>query len=181
MMVNLIVTGDVHVGKTTAVRKALLRLRQMNCRIAGFVTWPVVDESASRLGITIEDLCSGVRRILARTDQNLGGPGVGPYSFDPEALRWGDQLVLDALDHGCDLLVIDEIGRLELQLDSGFQRTLSTLTRPGLPSTVLVVRQSLLPRLHSRVPQFKAVTLCVDLANRDQAPGLIADALLGPA
>jgi nucleoside-triphosphatase THEP1 len=178
-MVNVIVSGAVHVGKTTAVRKAIACLQLAHRRVAGFITSPLWGADGSHSGLEIEDLRGGTRRTLARTDCVLGGAQVGPYSFDPQVTEWADSLADQALSRGCDLLVIDEIGRLELEAGSGFQNTLATLQHVQLPSTLVVVRESLLQLFFRRLPGYRASVVFITQADRDQAPSRIVEFLRG--
>jgi nucleoside-triphosphatase THEP1 len=178
-MASVIVSGAVHVGKTTAIRRAIACLKQSHWRVAGFITSPLWGTEGERGGLEIEDLLSGTRRTLARTDRVLGGAQIGPYSFDPQVMEWADQLADQALVLGCDLLVVDEIGRLELEMGSGFQNTLSTLQLLRLPPALVVVRESLLQPFFNRLPEFHASVVLITEGDRDRAPSRIAAALRG--
>ena len=160
-------TGDVHIGKTTACSKVAKRLAQSGHSVRGFLTTPVCDGSQNRLGLEILDLRGGERQQLARTDCELGGPRVGPYSFDADALRWGETLAAEACAAGCDLLVIDEIGRLELEKGRGFNRILALLAGPLVPRTLVVVRSELYPTFCCRLPDFVHTAYSVTTASRE--------------
>jgi nucleoside-triphosphatase THEP1 len=169
-MTNAVLTGQVHVGKTTVCRKVADWAQQRGRRVRGILTLPIFDDDGSRLGIEALDLASGQQRELARVDRDWGGPCMGPYHFDPAALRWGEDLVEQAIAGGCDLLVVDEIGRLELEMDSGFRRVLPLLANNTLPRSLLVVRATLLEALRTRVPTLQFVAFEVTQGNRDVLP-----------
>jgi nucleoside-triphosphatase THEP1 len=98
----------------------------------------------TKVGFEAMDVGSGERWPLAHTDpstgsgrgpsttlrqgsgqgsgdrQELGGPRVGPYSFDPAALDRALRVLRRAIAAKCDLLMVDEIGPLELEQGRGF-------------------------------------------------------------
>ena len=112
-MTNWILTGAVHVGKTTVCHTLVGLLRSSGYRVQGILTPPILDSRGARLGIAIVNLADGEQRELARVDRKLGGPQVGPYSFDAEMLQWGCETIAAAITARCDLLVVDEVGRME--------------------------------------------------------------------
>jgi nucleoside-triphosphatase THEP1 len=97
-----------------------------------------------KVGFEAVDVGSGERWLLARTDpstilrqgsgqalrqgsgqgsghrRELSGPRVGPYSFDPAGLARALRVLRRAATAGCDLLMVDEIGPLELEQGQGF-------------------------------------------------------------
>ncbi|MFC1944135.1 nucleoside-triphosphatase [Chloroflexota bacterium] len=103
-----LLTGGPGVGKTTIIRQALLRSGR---RAGGFYT-EEIRAGGSRQGFRIVTL-DGNDAILAHVD--IGGDcRVGKYGIDLDALdRVAVSSVRRALD-GCDLVVVDEIGRMEL-------------------------------------------------------------------
>jgi len=176
-VLNVILTGNVHLGKTTACRALVDLARQNNYCVRGILTPPILDEGGTRLGIEVLDLDSGHHRELARTDRDLGGPRVGPYSFDASALQWGHDVIARAIAAGCDLLIVDEIGRLELEQSKGFYRVLALLASTILPRTLTVVRDSLLERFLGRLPELKFIVFDLTKENRDDLPLEIAQRL----
>jgi len=176
-----VLTGELHVGKTTVCR-ALVRLaRQRGYSVRGFLTTPILDREGQRLGFTLLNLATAEQRELARVDRDYGGPGVGPFHFDPAVLQWGYDLVAQALTEGCDLLVVDEIGRLELEQSTGFSGLLDVITGTGAMAGhgLLVMRKALLEAFRLRLPDLEFTTFEVTLDNRDTIAMRIAAWLSG--
>ncbi|MGQ9492961.1 MAG: nucleoside-triphosphatase [Anaerolineae bacterium] len=181
-----ILTGQVHIGKTTVCRTVADLVRQRGYCVHGILTPPILNEKGERLGIEVLDVATGERRVLARVVQlrdqqrpscNLSssaeeypGPHIGPYCFDPEALQWGQDVIARAIGTGCDLLIVDEIGRLELEQNSGFIRVLDLLGTSIVPRYLLVVRDTLLNAFHQRLPQLEFITFTVTVDNRHTLP-----------
>jgi len=171
---NIVLTGKVHVGKTTVCSVVADSARQRGYCVRGILTPPILDKEGTRLGIEVLDLYSGERRELARMDRELGGPRVGPYSFDASALQWGQDVIARAIAAGCDLLIVDEIGRLELEQDKGFSHVLHLLATSVVPRTLLVVRITLLQKFRQRLPELEFIAFELDENNRDTLPDKIA-------
>lgn len=188
-----VLTGPVHVGKTTVCRAVAELVQQRGYCVRGILTPPILDKDGMRLGIEVLDLATGERRVLARVWQPsnglrspselpmLGeeyrGPHVGPYYFDLEALQWGQNVIAEAIGIGCDLLIIDEIGRLELEQNSGFNHVLDLLVTSIVPRCLLVVRDTLLDAFRHRVPEMEFITFEVTVDNRHRLPEEIAQRL----
>ena len=103
-----LITGKPGVGKTTLVQKIIERMRSVN--MAGFCT-AEIRGMGSRLGFELQGL-NGERRTLAHVEidsrHRVGGYGVDTNGFE-EFLA-----ALDLLNPDVELIVIDEIGKMEL-------------------------------------------------------------------
>ena len=140
----------------------------------------------TKVGFEALDVGSGERWPLARTDRELGGPRVGPYSFDPAALDRALRVLRRAISVGCDLLIVDEIGPLELEQGKGFAPILDLLPVEGPTHTLIVVRPALLDPLLLRLrgavrrPCRTGFTVfSVTEENRDELPLRIVEGLWG--
>ncbi len=103
-----LITGKPGVGKTTLVQKTIERMRSVN--MAGFCTAEIRD-MGSRLGFELESL-DGERRTLAHVEIN-SQHRVGRYGVDTNGFE-EFLAALDLLNPGVELIVIDEIGKMEL-------------------------------------------------------------------
>ncbi len=184
-MTSAVLTGDVHIGKTTVCRAvAALAVERGYC-VRGILTPPILDSQGTRLGIEAVNLATGVRRELARVrrdeidqeDWDWSGPQMGPYFFDPAVLEWAQHTIARAIAFGCDLLVIDEIGRLELEQGLGFSQVLDLLDTSVVVRSLLVVRASLLEAFRKRLPGLEFLTFTVTTDNRADLAAEIAERL----
>jgi nucleoside-triphosphatase THEP1 len=142
----VLLTGPIGIGKTTvAERVAGLAMRQ-RLAVGGLLAPAMLNGCGQKVGIWGLDLRSGERRILARTDREMDGPSVGQYAFDDESLAWALQVVQDAIGH-CELLVVDEIGRMELQRGIGLAPVLPRLVAGEQAVSLILVRDCLVEEL----------------------------------
>ncbi len=107
MKTNLLITGRPGSGKTTLIRRIAEHLPEV--RTAGFYT-AEIRESGRRAGFELVSL-DGRRQVLAHVA--IGGPRrVSRYGVDLE----GFEAFLEPVPFfspGTDLIVIDEIGKME--------------------------------------------------------------------
>lgn len=129
----LAVTGRPGIGKTTLVLSIAERARSLGCRVGGVVTPDVRSASGQRWGFKLRDLSTGTEHILASVDSS--GPRIGRYRLDPAADSFLKEAITRA-SRDSDLIVIDEIGPMELSL-RGFRELVFNLL--GNPPRPLVV------------------------------------------
>jgi nucleoside-triphosphatase len=107
---NILVTGRPGSGKTTLVIKLADRFSKRGFKVGGFIT-EEIRENSHRVGFQVREL-GGDTGILAHIAYK-GKQRVGKYGVDVEAF---ERIALRALQDGkkeADLLIIDEIGRME--------------------------------------------------------------------
>ncbi len=108
---KLLVTGHPGCGKTTLCRRVSDRLRARDWRIGGIIS-EEIREGGTRTGFKLLDIASGESGILASIHGD--GPRVGKYRVNLSDLDTiGAGSILRAVKE-CDLVVIDEIGPMEL-------------------------------------------------------------------
>jgi nucleoside-triphosphatase THEP1 len=172
-----LLTGPVGVGKTTVAERVVGLARRQRLVYAGLLAPAMQNRCGQKIGIWGVDLRTGDRRILARTDRNLGGPAVGPYFFDKAALAWSLEVVDRAIGT-CDLLVVDEIGKLELWQGAGLAPVLPRLVAGEAGRALVLVRDSLLAELQSRLGAVGQVVFEVSEENRAALAAHILNRLL---
>ncbi len=173
-MAHCILTGPVRTGKTTICQRLVAIARANGFDVRGILALPVLDDGV-RTGVRMLDLASGECRDLAAVGNDaLPGPRIGDYSFDASVLAWGRDLVAAALDSPCDLVVVDEIGPLELQRGQGLAGVLPRLLAPQpMPRLLVVVRSAWVAEFSRRAaPSY--CTWVADEQNRDGLPDDLA-------
>ncbi|GEM_PF-204024 len=156
-----LLTGPRGVGKTTVCLRAVALAQQAGFSCAGLLT--LREDEDQRVVVSVR---TGLRRPLTTTDP--AGVRVGRFLFDPAALAWGAEILAQSTP--CDLLVVDELGPLELR-GEGWAVGLETLRRGAFRLGLVVVRPELVEEMLARFPH--AYVLEVTLENRDDLPGRI--------
>jgi nucleoside-triphosphatase THEP1 len=176
-----LVTGSIGAGKTTVCQRTLDLLRVKDLAPAGVLTPARLDASGAKIGIDVQDAASGAQRRFA-TRVASGGATIGEYTFDPEGLAWALNLLEEAVVAKPDLLVIDEIGPLELEHKRGFAVMLEPLADPArVPLGLVVVRAQYVEELTQRLARNDLQRFGVDAERRDGVPAALAKALIAAA
>jgi nucleoside-triphosphatase len=160
---HLLLTGPPGCGKTTVVLRLLDRLRDL--RLAGFYTQEM-RERGQRIGFEIVGL-SGRRVVLAHV-RSSARHRVGRYGVDLTALEAMVQAELLDEASEANLVVIDEIGKMELTCPS-FVEVVPRLLDGSVPVVATVALHG--PGLIAEVKARADVQL-VEVAghNREQLP-----------
>lgn len=164
MASRIAVTGSPGVGKSTLVQNVAAKT---GCRVGGVLARDMRFKDR-RIGFELLDLASGATGVLA--DEEGTGPQLGKYRVHPEELDGiGARAVENAI--GCDLIVVDEIGPMELsskRFVAAVEKALSS-DKPML----VVLHEWSQHRLARKIRlTFKVVTVTKD--NRDSLAGEIA-------
>jgi nucleoside-triphosphatase THEP1 len=166
--VNAIVSGEVGVGKTTVCEKIVEMAKRAGCTCGGILTPKVLNNGVLK-GIDVIDIESRQSKVLASVEDAYKGPRIGNYFFNPEGIKFG----VEAIERGAssDLLLIDEIGYLELR-GEGFVKGIELVGSEEVKNSILVIRKELLSaflaRLGTKLPIFE-----VTINNRDELPSKI--------
>jgi len=136
----LVLTGPVHGGKTTFLERSLARWASLGLAPGGFLSVAVTGASGAT-GYDLLELRTGCRHLYLRREGKPGAERIGPFFFVPETLELARSIIREADPR--ELLVVDEVGPLEL-LGGGLWPVLrEALSRRGLRS-LLVVREDIL-------------------------------------
>jgi len=169
----IILTGKRAVGKSTVCEAVVDLARRRGYSCAGILTLTRADAR------DVVDASTGQRRRLTWS------PGQGPvvtqgrFRFSSDAIVWAEQLLRRALP--CDLLVIDEIGPLEVERGQGWACALEVLRAGAYALALLVVRPELLSRVRELLSPIKLEVVTVTFENRGSLPPKLVECLEGEA
>ena len=150
-------TGGRGAGKTTFCRSLAAHAHLRGWSIAGLLS-PAVFEGAVKTGILAEDVYTGETRPLAVSKQHLSFDlQLGRWFFDRSTLAWGNQVIQKSTP--CHLLIIDELGPLELIRQEGWRAALDVLRGNGYQIALVVVRPELQVLAHKLLNFSETVTI----------------------
>jgi nucleoside-triphosphatase len=136
----IVLTGDSGSGKTTTCLRLAERVSGQGLDCAGIVC-PGRFDGTRKTGIGILNLRTQERRSLAVVNDRPGPLRTRMYQFDVEVMNWGMAALESACP--CDLLLIDELGPLELERGQGWVNAFDILRAGQFRLAVVVVRPSL--------------------------------------
>ncbi len=168
----ILITGPIGAGKTAFCLAAVDWAHAHDWRVAGLVSPPVF-ENGVKIGIDAVDLRGGQRRRLARlrTGADDAAIATSGWSFDPEALQWGNEVLRDAPP--CDLLVVDELGPLEFERGQGWTAGLSALDSRLYRLELATIRPELLAQARRRWSDAQVEVVASAESALDRAFGLL--------
>jgi nucleoside-triphosphatase THEP1 len=162
--VVIVITGPIGIGKTTVCRKFIEIARRRGCTCGGIISYKTPDKS-----IIVEDIQTGHNKTLASIACIYQGPCTHMYFFNPDGIDFG----IRAIDKGyyCNILIIDEIGQLELG-GQGFVNAIEVIRGKKGNDIILVIRKELLSAF---LPLLGAKPLIFEttIENRNELPNEI--------
>lgn len=168
-MPRILLTGLPGSGKSTVLLRVVERLRGEGLRVGGVIT-PEVRVDGRRVAFKVVDLHSGRGDILASVKYRRG-PKVGRYRVDVEAFESVALPALEYAERECDLICIDEIGRMEL-FSQAFRRRIEELFRSGKPLLAVVHRD------YVKAYRERGILMRVTPENREELVEVIASMIM---
>jgi len=141
----IIISGDLHEGKTTFVRKVIDLLQDQNIKVAGFLS-PGINVDGKRAGFDIFDLLTSQQIRLCNKNPDENWMNYGSYYFNPDGISLGLMSLKVNSIKDSQLVVVDEIGPLELN-GKGWSDAVDTLCQTSLIPQLWVVRKSILKKI----------------------------------
>jgi len=152
----ILITGPSGSGKTTFCIRLASLVVEAGLSVGGILC-PAVFASGKKVGIDQLDISSGERQRLGVRSNNTGDSTVGCWHMDEAVIAWGNQIISGLNDE--DIIIIDELGPLELEEGSGYQQALHLLDEGRYRTAFVVVRPALLPLAQLRWPQAQICSL----------------------
>jgi len=170
-----VLTGPIGIGKTTLCQRLAELLQGRGLTPGGILAPAVVDSYSNKTGIRLRRVDTGEERLLAVAEGDLGGPRTGCYSFAAEVFEWGMSVTRQALSGDADVVLVDEIGPLELLRNQGLAPLLEELVGIETPHVLVVVREGLLTAIRQRLGRPDLAVFRVDMETRDTLPGRLLE------
>jgi nucleoside-triphosphatase THEP1 len=159
----LLLTGESGSGKTRLCARVIGDLKNRGMNITGVLTQPRL-VNGEKVGMDLEDVRTAERWALAdRIAKGQGTDGLG-WKFETAGLARGEAILRAATP--CDVLVIDELGPLELVHSRGWVVALDVLRANKFDTAIVVIRPSLISEFKARVRS--DIVLSVMASNREE-------------
>lgn len=133
-----VVTGGRGVGKTTWCQRAVNGYRQGGLTVGGLLS-PGRFDGRQKTGFFAVDLASRASHLAASAlPGEIDGLRLGPWTFDPGIFTWGNACLAQAAT--ADVLVIDELGPLEFERQTGWLASFDVLRGRQYRLALVVIR-----------------------------------------
>jgi nucleoside-triphosphatase THEP1 len=152
----IVATGAPGTGKTSVALSVARRLQSKGWPVVGFVQ-PARFDDGDKVGFGVRDLVTDEESDLARLVSRSEGDHGTRYRFINDGFAHADRAVA-RVGRG-DLLIVDELGPLELRGEGHMRAVQRALSTPGLRGIVLVVRAQLVPALLAALEADDAVVV----------------------
>lgn len=172
------ITGLPGAGKTTALLSVLNMLSKEDpeLKIGGMINEPII-EGRFRIGFTTRNLLSGQQEIFAHKDIQ-SRIMIGKIGVDVAKLNSvGVEAIKDACET-CDVIVIDEVGKMEVESEE-FCQTVKDSLDVDKPMIITLHKKSRNPLLQDIRRRDDVRILEVTPTNRDILPYKIARLMNG--
>lgn len=163
---NILVTGAPGSGKSTLLERVIGKAKQQGLAVGGISTPEFRLSNGRRGGFLIRDVATGTEQIMAGVDVKSAFR-VGRYGVKVQAVLEVGVTAIDAAVSSADLVLIDEIGKMELAVPEFRQSVLAALnsSKPVLGTIGLRLHSPYVDEIKSR-PDLTLLT--VTPQNRNQ-------------
>jgi nucleoside-triphosphatase len=107
------ITGLPNAGKTQALIKVIEMLEEGDQKVGGMITEPITKDNR-RVGFYVMDWLTKEKDILAHVDFE-SKIMVGRYKVNLDALERVGVKAIESANDNCDIIIIDEVGRMEVE------------------------------------------------------------------
>ncbi|MBI2428395.1 MAG: hypothetical protein HYV29_06295 [Ignavibacteriales bacterium] len=140
-----VLTGAKDGGKTKMAEQLQSQLKINNFTVGGIIQRKVLKNN-ERYGYDLYDVRSQKSTPLCRTDAPDAGIVAGPFKFFPEGIRFGKEALAIAKIKNCNVIIIDEIGPLEMK-GEGWAVALSEILANYSGILIVVIREFLVDEM----------------------------------
>jgi len=176
----VLLTGAPGTGKTEVCRRVVDGARSRGLRVAGLLS-----ESrrlaSGRMMQTVLNLRTGERRRLAELVGATRGDPIGrgsagrfSWRFVSDSMRWGRHELSRCATADVDLLVVDQVGPLELVAGSGWENAVDAVTSARFDLALIVVNPLVLEQCRDRIGESVTVALADHEEVRELLPEYLA-------
>ncbi|MEW5798726.1 MAG: nucleoside-triphosphatase [Bacteroidota bacterium] len=134
-----VLTGEKNSGKTRFAEEISKALKSEGLTVGGFLQHKVFKNN-ERHGYDLLDIQTQKSIPLCSIDAPDAGIVAGPFKFYPEGIRFGFELLSMAKVKDCDVVIVDEVGPLEMK-GKGWYGAVSNLLKNYSGNLLIVIRK----------------------------------------
>jgi nucleoside-triphosphatase THEP1 len=135
-----IITGERQAGKTSRLLQFIAELKQKGKIVGGIVSEGTFKEG-KRNAFYIKDIQSNDRILLMADKEMDSSSKIGKFYYLQSAFDWGINVIQKAISDDTNYLVLDEIGKLEMEGKAWYPAIQSILKTDK--NIIFVVRKDL--------------------------------------
>lgn len=152
-----LITGVSGSGKTTFCREMVHAAQRSTWQVAGLLSLPEF-KGSEKTSIWAQDLRLGEKRLLASVQRQAENDLLfGKWFFNCQTLDWGKDVLKASIP--CDLLVVDELGPLELKFSQGWKNALDVIRTGHYRLALVVIRPELVNMVQPILNFSQVITL----------------------
>ena len=136
----IIIHGDINQGKTTKIKEIISSLDSKNKTIGGCYTQKIIINNKV-IGYDLVLISLKKTIPFLRVNGTIFHQKIGKYYINKAALLKGVQEIEKAILNNVDTLIIDEVGKLEIN-NNGWSKVLTTLFNSYKGNIILAIRTS---------------------------------------
>jgi nucleoside-triphosphatase THEP1 len=144
----IIITGEVHEGKTTFAYSVVNLLLKEKIKVSGFLAI-AINENGERKGFDLYDIEKEESSNLCTVVKTGKNVQTGKYYFNDDTIKKGNSILDPGNLSDTQLVVIDEIGPLELK-GQGWSSAIDNLTRNITTPQLWIVRKGIIGKITRR-------------------------------
>lgn len=142
----ILLTGEIHEGKTTFASSIVKIAKEANFKIGGILAKAQIN-NGERIGYYAENIKTG-QSVMLITKENVKEyyDKFWSYFFLKEGMDFAQKVLSPEYLHNTDMVIIDEIGAMELK-GRGYSKQLSALLNSKIPVILMVVRKQFIENI----------------------------------
>lgn len=109
-----IISGSIHSGKTYIIKKIIAKLYKIGINTGGFISEKKYKRKKV-VGYDIVKIQSKEKEVFLRLEGDSNNDRIGKYFLYQQGITKGIDAIDDAIANECDVIVMDEVGLLELE------------------------------------------------------------------
>ncbi|TSA37899.1 MAG: DUF2478 domain-containing protein [Porphyromonadaceae bacterium] len=141
-----LVIGDREEGKTTFLLKMVNDLIAEGKKVSGFMAIGIHDRDGVRHGFAIRNIETGEEAEFCVTDGNPHWEKIGKFRINPDGLAKGYEWMASERIRHSDILVIDELGPLEMA-GKGWSDLIGRILQEDPKTMIWTVRRNLAAKI----------------------------------